>query len=74
MVERIIEQNALYKGFDKFTPSTIETNMPPRYRTEKAAKQAATQPTKAQDAKSQFNQVAAALGLSQVVRKHGRID
>lgn len=74
MVERLIEQNALHNGCDKFEPTTIENNMPPRYWRDKASKQTATKPTKQQDPNFQFHQVAAALGLSKVVLKHGRID
>jgi hypothetical protein len=74
MVERLIEQNALHRGFDKFTPTTIENNMPPRYRREKATKQTATQPAKPASQHMQFHQLAASLGLSEVVIKHGRFN
>lgn len=74
MVERLIEQNALYNGYDNFEPSTIDNHMPARYRREKTKKQTATKSTKSAEPNAQFHQLAASFGLSQVVINHGRSD
>jgi hypothetical protein len=73
MVERVLEQNALHRGFDKFKPATIESNMPSRYMREQVTPSNEKQ-KKPMQPNIQFHQVAAAFGLSEVVLKHGRID
>lgn len=67
LIERLVELRLLEFG-SKFEPATVDSNMPARYRREK--KQPATQAVK-NDPVSEFEKLGAALGLGEVVRKHG---
>ncbi len=74
MVERLIEQNWIVKGFKGFEPNTVEGNMPPRYQREATEKRTAKKPADTKAPNHEFHQLAAVFKLSKVVLKHGRVD
>lgn len=69
LLERQIELEAMKIGA-KFDPGTVERHMPLRFKpNEKIVKHVKrTKKTK----QTEFDQVAATLGLSEIVKKHGR--
>jgi len=70
MLSRLIEYTVALKTGTQFDATTIEDNMPSRYR--RLPKKVVVE--KSVDIKSEFEQVAAAFGLTEIVKKHGRIN
>jgi hypothetical protein len=68
LIERLIELKLVQYG-SKFAPATVESNMPARYRREK--KQPAIVQVVESDPVSEFEKLGAALGLGEVIKKHG---
>jgi hypothetical protein len=70
MLSNVIAYQAAGMGI-KIDPGTIEDNMPSRYMRAKRPKEAKSIPS---DPQAEFKRVAAAFGLTEIVKKHGRID
>jgi len=73
MLARQIEYTVALKTGNPMEPTTIQDNMPSRYRRIAKPK---PKPVKqsTEDKRSEFERVASSLGLGKIVREHGRIN
>ena len=72
MLSRLIEYTVALKTGKQLDATSVEDNMPARYRRIQKPKE--SQVVEKRDERSEFERVAASFGLTEIVKKHGRIN
>jgi hypothetical protein len=73
MLARQIEYTVALKTGNPMEPTTIQDNMPTRYRRIDKPKEKPVKKS-TEDQRSEFERIASGLGLGRIVREHGRIN